>query len=119
MYDKTMFGDYIELGWDSCKFKYEGLEYTAIIQEIHADHLIVKPISRTNWKEIHEEGSDLLVDKMSLPRTSFDNIQLELWMDGRGCDNSAIGVSGWHEPFHVLFQGDPHKIDSPLFKGVA
>jgi len=40
-------------------------------------------------------------------------------MDGRGCDNSAIGVSGCHEPFHVLFQGDPHKIDSPLFKGVA
>ncbi len=120
MYDKTMFGDdYIELDFDTCQFKYQGFYYTAIIKEIHADHLVVRPISRTNWKDIHETGSDLLIDKMHLPMKSFSEIELEIWMDGRGCDNSAIGVSGCHEPFHVLFRGDPHKIDTPLFKGVA
>jgi len=106
MYDTTMFGEGIELGWDSCKFKYEGLEYTAIIQEIHADHLVVKPISRTNWKNIHETGSRFDFDRLNLSINSFNNIELEIW-------------DGWYAPFHVLFRGDPHKIDTPLFKGVA
>ena len=26
----------------------------------------------------------------------------EIWMDGRGCDNSAIGVSGCYEPYTML-----------------
>lgn len=110
MYDKTMFGEGIELGWDSCKFKYEGLEYTAIIQEIHADHLVVKPISRTNWKDIHETGSRFDFDRLNLSINSFNNIELEIWEGG---------MDGWYAPFHVLFRGDPHKIDTPLFKGVA
>ena len=29
----------------------------------------------------------------------FDVFNLEIWSDGRGGDNSAIGVSGCHEPW--------------------
>ncbi len=39
---------------------------------------------------------------MILHIKEFDEIKLELWMDGRGCDNSAIGVSGCYEPYTCL-----------------
>tara|TARA_R110000824_G_scaffold394268_1_gene593927 strand:- start:25 stop:339 length:315 start_codon:yes stop_codon:yes gene_type:complete len=94
-----MFNDYIEVGFDLCQFKINGYDYSAIIKEVNEDHLVVAPIQRTNWKDIHETSLSTKFDKLHLPRTSFDNIKLEIWMDGRGCDNSAIGISGCYEPY--------------------
>ena len=97
-----LFDNYIEVGLDTCKFKIHGVEYTAIVYEVNNDHLVVKPISRTNYKDIYETNRDTTFDKIFLPVNSFANIELEIWMDGRGCDNSAIGVSGCYEPYTML-----------------
>tara|TARA_R110002126_G_scaffold218179_1_gene363902 strand:- start:1 stop:324 length:324 start_codon:yes stop_codon:yes gene_type:complete len=100
-----MFGNYIEEGLDDCRYIIDGWEYTAIIYEVNEDHLVVKPISRTNRKGEVEHNTETKFKKLSLPATSFAEIKLALWMDGRGCDNSAIGCSGCYEPYTFLYEG--------------
>ena len=39
------------------------------------------------------------VPMVKLTKEMFDKVNLELWDDARGCDNSAIGVSGCYEPW--------------------
>ena len=97
-----LFDNYIEVDMDTCKFKIHSVEYTAIVKEVHNDHLVVKPISRTNYKDIYETNMDTTFDPIFLPVNSFANIELELWMDGRGCDNSAIGVQGYYDSYTML-----------------
>jgi hypothetical protein len=99
---KTLFDDYIEVNMDTCKFQKDGFDYTAIVKEVGNDHLVVKPISRTNYKDIYENNLDTTFQIINLHENSFDDIKLEIWMDGRGCDNSAIGISGCYEPYTLL-----------------
>jgi len=98
-----MFDNYIEEGLDDCKFVIDGLEYIAIIEKIGKNHLIVKPLQRTG-KGVWETNMDTKFEKLYLPRATFDEIKLELWMDGRGCDNSAIGCFGCYEPYTLLYK---------------
>ena len=99
-----LFDNYIEVDMDTCKFKIHSVEYTAIVKEVHNDHLVVKPISRTNYKDIYETNLDttFVAQTFSSSQCHDANIDLEIWMDGRGCDNSAIGVSGCYEPYTML-----------------
>jgi|TARA_B100001093_G_scaffold502329_1_gene555179 hypothetical protein len=99
---KTLFDNYIEVDMDTCKYQKDGFEYTAIVKEVGNDYLMVKPLSRTNFKDIYENNFDTTFQVENLHETSFDDIKLEIWMDGRGCDNSAIGVMGWYEPYTLL-----------------
>jgi len=39
------------------------------------------------------------VPMVKLTKDMFDKVNLELWDDNRGCDNSAIGLSGCYEPW--------------------
>ena len=90
--------DYIEVGLDTCQFTDNELRYTAIVYKVSDDSLTVKPISRMG-KTVYENNLDTKFEEMVLPRSSFDKIDLEIWADGRGCDNSAIGCSGWYESY--------------------
>jgi|SaaInlV_125m_DNA_1040241.scaffolds.fasta_scaffold226293_2 hypothetical protein len=90
--------DYIEVGLDTCQFTDNELTVTAIIKAVSANSLTVKPISRMG-KNVYESNLDTTFKEMFLPRSSFDKIGLEIWSDGRGCDNSAIGCSGYYESY--------------------
>ena len=98
----SLFNDYIEEGLDTCKFVKDGMEYTAIIDKASDNSLLVKPIQKTNWKDVFQNNLQNTFEHMILHIKEFDEIKLELWMDGRGCDNSAIGVSGCYEPYTCL-----------------
>ena len=78
------------------------MEYTAIIKKVSDNSLLVKPIQKTNWKDVFQNNLQNTFEHMILHIKEFDEIKLELWMDGRGCDNSAIGVSGCYEPYTCL-----------------
>ena len=101
-YLEEMFGGYIEEGLDPCKYVKDGMEYTAIIQKVNNECLLVKPIQMTNWKDVFKNSLQNTFEKMTLNYKDFEDIKLELWTDGRGCDNSAIGVSGCYEPYTYL-----------------
>lgn len=95
---------YIELGCDTCKYTVDGITTTAIIKEVTDGYLLVKPLSKTNHKDMYETNLDreTKFDIEIFASDCYDAIDLEIWMDGRGCDNSAIGVSGCYEPYTRL-----------------
>ena len=39
----------------------------------------------------------------NLPKSLFDEFELEIFDDNRGCDNSAIGLSGCYEPWRRMW----------------
>lgn len=93
--------NYIEVGYDTCKYTIDGITTTAIIKEITPNYLSVKPISKLG-KYVHETNLDTDFVGETFSSDCYDAIDLEIWMDGRGCDNSAIGVSGCYEPYTML-----------------
>ena len=94
--------NYIDIGYDTCKYTVDGITTTAIINEVTDGYLSVKPISKTNHKDIYETNLDTTFVGETFSSDCYDAIDLEIWMDGRGCDNSAIGVSGCYEPYTRL-----------------
>jgi len=75
---------------DGVQWSSNGSYYDGYIKEIHNDHLVVRQLSVNNEHE---------VATISIPNSSFDTIGLEIWYEGRGCDNSAIGMSGYYESY--------------------
>ena len=92
---------YIEVGYDTCKYTVDGITTTAIIKEVTDGYLSVKPISKMG-KNVYETNLDTTFVGETFSSDCYDAINLEIWMDGRGCDNSAIGVSGCYEPYTRL-----------------
>jgi hypothetical protein len=88
--------NWIETGLDTCKYTVDGITTTAIIEEITPKFITVKPISRMG-NNVYESNLDRTFIPQTFWHNNYDEIQLEIWMDGRGCDNSAIGVQGWYE----------------------
>jgi hypothetical protein len=92
---------YIDVGYDTCKYTVDGITTTAIIKEVTDGYLSVKPISKMG-KNVYETNLDTTFVGETFSSDCYDAIDLEIWMDGRGCDNSAIGVSGCYEPYTRL-----------------
>mgnify|MGYP000855152100 FL=1 len=92
---------YIDVGYDTCKYTVDGITTTAIIKEVTDGYLSVKPISKMG-KNVYETNLDITFEGETFSSDCYDAIDLEIWMDGRGCDNSAIGVSGCYEPYTRL-----------------
>jgi hypothetical protein len=92
---------YIDVGYDTCKYTVDGITTTAIIKEVTPNYLSVKPISRLG-KNVFETNLSTDFVGQTFSSDCYDAIDLEIWMDGRGCDNSAIGVSGCYEPYTML-----------------
>lgn len=91
----TMRNDMIEIG-DSVQFKLDGDHCRAFIQELSIDSMKVKVIEKNFERALWGDFKEFVMD---INESEFDSIELEIWADGRGCDNSAIGVSGCHEPW--------------------
>ena len=90
---------YLEEGLDTCQFDYEGDKYIAVIETVGEDFMIVQP-----YKKNYESNLDgNRMHKIYFPRKCFDAINLEIWMDNRGCDNSAMGYNGCYEPYTIFF----------------
>ena len=92
---------YIDVGYDTCKYTVDGITTTAIIKEVTDGYLTVKPMSKMG-KNVYETNLDTTFVGETFSSDCYDAIDLEIWMDGRGCDNSAIGVSGCYEPYTRL-----------------
>ena len=87
--------DMIEIG-DSVLFKLDGSRCRAFIQDLRIDGMSVKVIEKDFVRSL---WGDMEPFEMDINESQFDSLELEIWADGRGCDNSAIGVSGCHEPW--------------------
>jgi hypothetical protein len=100
--DNMLDTNYIETGLDTCQYTIDGITTTAIIKEVTPHHLSVKPISRMG-KNVYETNLDTTFIGQTFSSECYPYINLEIWSDGRGCDNSAIGCSGYYESYtHFL-----------------
>ena len=91
----TMRNDMIEKG-DTVLFKLNSDRCRAFIQELSIDSMKVKVIEKNFERSLWGDFEEF---EMVINESEFDSVELEIWADGRGCDNSAIGVSGCHEPW--------------------
>ena len=87
--------DMIEKG-DTVEFKIGSKNFRAFIQETREDGMKVKVVQRD--MDFARDG-DFEAFIADIDEDMFDLIDLHIWSDGRGGDNSAIGVSGCHEPW--------------------
>ena len=83
------FGDVFE----QCQFIKDGKRYVCMIKDFGENHIDVKPMSIDYESAIYMKN----VPMIQLTKDMFDKVGLELWDDARGCDSSAIGVSGCYE----------------------
>lgn len=87
--------DMIERG-DSVEFKLNGDRCRAFIKDLRIDGMSVKVIEKNFERALWGDFEEF---EMDINESEFDSLDLHIWSDGRGCDNSAIGVSGCHEPW--------------------
>jgi hypothetical protein len=92
--------DMIEV-MDSVEFQMNGSRYRAFIKELRKDGMSVKVVQKDFESSLWGDFKDFM---MEINEDMFDDLQLEIWSDGRGCDNSAIGVQGCHEPWNHVWQ---------------
>jgi hypothetical protein len=87
--------------FDGAQFKLEGKKYNGMITKLSEEGIMFRPFTidyeRVNGKDWAEQ-----YPLMFVRISDFDKIELEIWDEGRGGDNSAIGISGYFEDWrHV------------------
>lgn len=88
------FSDYgVRIG-DAVEYRIPGSsDYTrGYISELREDRINVRTYTNGQFET-----------EARLPKSLFDEFQLEIFDDNRGCDNSAIGLSGCYEPWRRMW----------------
>lgn len=88
------FSDYgVRIG-DAVEYKIPGSsDYNrGYISELREDGIKVRFYTNGEYKT-----------EANLPKDLFDEFKLEIFDDNRGCDNSAIGLSGCYEPWQRMW----------------
>lgn len=95
-----LFQEWFNLGgpWTCCKFKLDGKSYDCVILERGENHIVVKPYCVDGIYEPIKNG----YTKITLTKDTFDEIDLHIFDDLRGCDDSAIGLDGNYEPWRYF-----------------
>lgn len=90
------FNDWSVREFDGAQFELEGKRYHGMITKLSEEGIMFRPFT---IDEERASGTDWSVQHplMFVRITDFDNINLEIWDEHRGCDNSAIGVPGSFE----------------------
>ena len=76
--------------------------HNGIILEVCEDGLMVRPMS-VNYDWVNTTGE---YEPYWLPKDEFDEVELKIWDDLWGCDNSAIGLDGCFEPWQYIWSDD-------------
>ena len=84
--------------YDGAQFVMNGKRYHGMISQLSEEGIMFRPFDIDYDRPENGERYPLMFVKVS----DFDKIELEIWDEGRGCDNSAIGISGCYEDWrHV------------------
>lgn len=80
---------------DAVEYKIPGIEslvQRGYISELREDRIIVRHYNNGEYES-----------EAILGKSIFDEFQLEIFDENRGCDNSAIGLSGCYEPWRRMW----------------
>jgi hypothetical protein len=73
---------------DGIKFTTSGKTFEGYVKEINDTDIVVRAYNNDINKEVK-------YDTYILPYVTFKGINIEWFFEGQGCDNSAIGMSGY------------------------
>ena len=73
---------------DGIKFTTSGKTFEGYVKEINDTDIVVRAYNNDINKEVK-------YDTYVLPYVTFKGINIEWFFEGQGCDNSAIGMSGY------------------------
>ena len=88
------FNDWSVREFDSAEFKLEGKRYHGMITKLSEEGIMFRPFT-INEERAHGGDWAEQYPVMFVRLTDFDNVGLEIWDEHRGCDDSAIGLSGY------------------------
>ena len=94
------FNDWSVRKYDGAEMEIDGQFYHGMITELSEEGIEFLPFTVDH--EYKHNDPRRSYDKIWIHMENFDKYKLEIWDEARGCDNSAIGVSGCFEPWrHV------------------
>ena len=93
------FNDWSVREFDGAQFELEGKRYHGMITKLSEEGIMFRPFDIDHDRPDNDERFPLMWVRM----TDFDNINLEIWDEGRGGDNSAIGISGCFEEWRMVW----------------
>ena len=96
------FNDWSVREFDGAEFKLEGKRYHGMITKLSEEGIMFRPFT---INEERANGGDWAEQYpvMFVRLTDFDNVELEIWDEHRGCDDSAIGLSGNFVPWRNVW----------------
>jgi len=86
--------------YDPCQCTIDGNHYHGMVKFLSKDGIVMQPF---NINHEHRPITAPRLDPVIINKEDFDKVKLELWSDGRGGDNSAIGVSGCFEDWRYAW----------------
>ena len=85
------FNDWSVRQHDGAEFKLDGKFYHGVINKLSEEGIMFRPFSIDFESKPGYEQYPLMFIRI----TDFDNINLEIWDEHRGGDDSSIGLSGY------------------------
>ena len=93
------FNDWSVRQHDGAEFTLDGKFYHGVINKLSEEGIMFRPFSIDFERKPGYEQYPLMFIRI----TDFDNINLEIWDEHRGCDDSAIGLEGYHVPWRQVW----------------
>ena len=87
------FNDWSVREFDGAEFKLDGKRYHGMISKLSEEGIMFRPFTINEERANGEDWAEQY-PLMFVRLTDFDNVELEIWDEYRGCDDSAIGLSG-------------------------
>ena len=88
------FNDWSVRKYDGAEMEIDGQFYHGMITELSEEGIMFRPFT-INEERANDEDWSANYPKMFVRITDFDNINLEIWDEHRGGDDSSIGLSGY------------------------
>ena len=85
------FNDWSVRQYDGAEFVLDGKRYHGSITKLSEEGIMFRPWTIDEERLPLDESYPVMFVRI----TDFDNINLEIWDEHRGGDNSAIGLSGY------------------------
>jgi len=88
------FNDWSVRQYDGAEFVLDGNRYHGSITKLSEEGIMFRPWT-INEERANADDFSENYPVMFIRISDFDNINLEIWDEHRGCDDSAIGLSGY------------------------
>ena len=88
------FNDWSVRQYDGAEFVLDGKRYHGSIVKLSEEGIMFRPWTIDEERANADDFSENY-PVMFIRISDFDNINLEIWDEHRGCDDSAIGLSGY------------------------